>query len=45
MFSLQLSRLAKSNRLCKALTRVSGEEILSLEPNFSWNLQEYTTSV
>jgi len=42
MFSLQLLRLAKNDRLCKALTGMSWEEILSLEPNFSWNLKEYT---
>jgi len=42
MFSLQLSRLAKNDRLCKALTGMSWKEILSLEISFSWNLQEYT---
>lgn len=42
MFSLQLTKLAKNDRLSKSLTGMSWQEIQNLEMSFSWNLKEYT---
>jgi hypothetical protein len=42
MFSIQLVKLSKNDRLCKAMTGMGWNEILNLESSFSWNLTEYT---
>jgi hypothetical protein len=44
MFSSQLDKMAKNDRLSKALTGMSWKEIQTLESSFAWNLKEYTAN-